>query len=77
MATIESSVKIKLKELLDETKDMRDIQDIAEKMGLTKKEIFFELWNQSPKNTKQDIDILLETEDYATISAQIKNTLRK
>lgn len=40
MATIESSVKKKLKVLLDETKDMRDIQDIAEKMGLRKKEIF-------------------------------------
>jgi DNA-binding phage protein len=77
MATIKSCVKVKLKQLLEETKEMRDIQDIAEKMGLTKKEIFYELWNQSAKNSKQDIDILLETEDYPTISTQVKNVIKK
>lgn len=59
------------------TKDTQEIQDVAEKMGLTKKEIFLELWNQSPKKSRADFDILLETEDYHTIIAQIKNTLKK
>jgi hypothetical protein len=57
--------------------DLQDIQDVAEKMGLMKKEIFLELWGQSSKRTKNDFDILLETEDYKTIMAQIKVALRK
>jgi hypothetical protein len=77
MTTIESNVKAKLKELLMDSHDLQDIQDVAEKMGLMKKEIFLELWGQSSKRTKNDLDILLETEDYKTIMAQIKVALRK
>jgi predicted regulator of amino acid metabolism with ACT domain len=75
--TVSTNVKLKLKDLMSRTKDTLEIQDVAEKMGLTKKEIFLELWNQSTKSTKEDFDILLETEDYHTIIAQIKNTLKK
>lgn len=46
-------------------------------MGMKKKEMFLELWCQSSKRTKADLDILLETEDYKIIMAELKKALRK
>ncbi len=75
--TIKSSIKTKLGEFIQKTKDHSDIQDVAEKMGMTKCEVYLELWNQSTRNTMEDFKILMKTEDYKTIITQVKNTLKK
>ena len=62
---------------MDRTSDQHEIHEIAEKMGMSRCEIFLELWQQSKKNRKEDFDILLETEDYRTIISQLKGALRK
>jgi hypothetical protein len=61
IGTVKSSIKTKLKELMSRTSDQHEIHEIAEKMGMSRCEIFLELWQQSKKNRKEDFDILLET----------------
>lgn len=38
--TVSTNIKLKLRDLMQRTTDTQEIQDVAEKMGLTKKEIF-------------------------------------
>jgi hypothetical protein len=50
---------------------------MAMKMGLTKKEIYLRLWNNSSKCDIVDYQFLLDTMDYNTIRAEIENKLKK
>lgn len=77
IGTQRTSIKSKMKDLMHTTTDQTVIFEVAEKMGMTRCEIFLELWQQSKKNRKEDFDILLETEDYRTIISQVKSALRK
>lgn len=43
--------------------------DMANKMGLQRKEIYLRLWNNSNKTTVEDFKLLLDTLDYDTIKA--------
>lgn len=40
---------------------------MAFKIGLTKKQVYLELWNKSNKKDIQDFKFLLDTMDYVTI----------
>ena len=41
--------------------------DIAHKIGLSRRDIFLELWNKSGKSEVDDYKFLLDTLDYETI----------
>lgn len=42
--------------------------DMAEKMGLTTREIYLQLWSRSLQSRKEDYSILIATKDYNTIN---------
>jgi len=43
--------------------------DMANKMGLKRKDIYLGLWNNSNKSSVDDFNLLLDTLDYDTIKA--------
>lgn len=43
--------------------------DMANKMGLKRKDIYLRLWNNSNKSSVDDFNLLLDTLDYDTIKA--------
>jgi hypothetical protein len=45
--------------------------DIAFKIGLTRKQVYLELWMRSAKSTISDYKFLLDTMDYETIKQEI------
>lgn len=45
--------------------------DMAEKMGLERKNIYLRLWNNSGKSELEDYKLLLDTLDYDTIRQEI------
>ena len=47
------------------------------KMGLTRKEIYLRLWNNSTKCDIDDFQFLLDTMDYETVRAEIEAKLKK
>lgn len=51
--------------------------DMANKMGLERKEIYLRLWNNSNKNQVEDYNLLLDTLHYDTIKAEIEKKLKK
>jgi len=46
-------------------------------MGLSRKEIYLRLWNNSEKNSVEDFKILLDTFDYEIIKLEIEKKLKK
>lgn len=50
---------------------------IAEKMGLSKRDAFLELWMRSSKSSIIDFQILLSTRDFPTIEGQIEHKLKR
>jgi hypothetical protein len=51
--------------------------NIAEKMGLSKREAFLELWLRSAKSSIVDFQILLSTRHFPTIEAQVEHKLKR
>ena len=50
---------------------------MAEKMGLTIREIYLELWNRSSQEKPNDYSLLICTKDYTTIKDEVMRKLRK
>lgn len=77
-STIETSIKIKLESIFKRSSNNnKEIFESAEKMGMERSEIFNELWMQSGKKSKEDFNILLQSEDYKVITDGIRNVLKK
>lgn len=51
--------------------------DIAFKIGLSRKQVYLELWMRSAKATISDYKFLLDTMDYETIKQEIEKKLKK
>ena len=51
--------------------------DIAQKMGMTDKEIYIEIWNRSNQCSGSDYKVLIATKDYQTIKDEVMKKLRK
>lgn len=51
--------------------------DMAFKIGLSKKQVYLELWNRSNKREISDYKFLLDTMDYQTIKQEIEFKLKK
>jgi hypothetical protein len=43
--------------------------DMAQKMGLSHRDIYLEIWNKSSKSTVDDYNFLLATNHYKTVRA--------
>lgn len=56
---------------------IEDKCDIAFKIGLSRRDVFLELWNKSGKTEVDDFNFLLDTLDYDTIKAEIEKKLKK
>ena len=50
---------------------------MIKRMGLSRKEIYLRLWNNSEKNSVEDFKILLDTFDYEIIKLEIEKKLKK
>lgn len=46
-------------------------------MGMNTKEIYMELWNRSGKSSEADFWLLINTQDYESIQAEIIKKLKK
>lgn len=51
--------------------------DMAFKIGLSRKQVYLELWNKSNKKQISDYKFLLDTMDYDTIKDEIEKKLKK
>lgn len=51
--------------------------DMAFKIGLSRKQVYLELWNKSNKKQISDYKFLLDTMDYETIKDEIEKKLKK
>lgn len=49
---------------------------MSRKMGVSEKDMFFELWNRSDKK-EEDFHFLLRTKDHGLIHEELKKILRK
>lgn len=50
---------------------------MAFKIGLSRKQVYLELWNKSNKKQISDYKFLLDTMDYETIKDEIEKKLKK
>lgn len=50
---------------------------MAFKIGLSRKQIYLQLWNKSAKKDITDYKFLLDTMDYDTVKAEIEKKLKK
>jgi hypothetical protein len=51
--------------------------DMARKIGLTRTEIYLELWNKTNKHEIEEFQFLLGTLDYETIKKEIEKKMKK
>lgn len=57
--------------------DLLEKCDMAEKMGLSIKEIYLELWNRSNQEKQEDFSLLIATKDYNSIKNEVIRKLKK
>lgn len=55
---------------------LQDTCSEAKKLGMTNKEVYYELWRRSSKTSKMDYHILISTEDFGTIEREIEKKLK-
>lgn len=50
---------------------LQDTCSEAKKLGMSNKDVYYELWKRSNKTSKVDYHILISTEDFGTIEKEI------